>query len=112
MGMRAQREVDLLVCSGADPAATDAFAWTAADAARTRGWEDPRIAPCAASPKPDGSGVPVPPSSHAPPHCGAAAVRGFALRTSDGRKLDVHAPPLFFPKFARRLAGGAAALLL
>jgi hypothetical protein len=32
---------------------------------------------------------------------------GFALRTSDGRKLDVHAPPLFFPLALRSLKESA-----
>jgi hypothetical protein len=32
---------------------------------------------------------------------------GFALRTSDGRKLDVHAPPLFFPLALRSLGESA-----
>jgi hypothetical protein len=32
---------------------------------------------------------------------------GFALRTSDGRKLEVHAPPLFFPLALRSLGESA-----
>ena len=32
---------------------------------------------------------------------------GFSLRTSDGRKLDVHAPPLFFPLALRSLGESA-----